>query len=933
MLKQRPHLISFTLYTILTLILTYPVPFQLARHIAGFAGEDNLQWRWYLWWFPHAILTLQQPVSQVSLLFAPTGGEQPLYNITQFLPALALPLTLAFGATVSFNLMVLLAFILTGYTTYLLVYYLLPPLLIGEGRGEVIRPPLLIGEGRGEVIRPPLFIGEGRGEVIRPPLLIGEGRGEVSARACAAFLAGLIFTFYPAHFGYATGTFLGQISVYLLPLYLLALIRLTQSPTPPATSYVLFLISAVLLLLTWPLHVAYGVLPLTAAYLAQLIYQRKFAPLIPLFMALTLTGLLILPFYYPLLASVLSGQQKHLGGETATLFSVDLLAFITPSNHHPILEPLDLLPSYTAHVLRDYNDIQEKLAYLGVIPCLLALLAWRQHGRKLVLWLGLAVITMLLSLGPLLKFNGEIFQLNIEGYVGYIILPYALLRGLPIIDWSAVLGRLNVMTMLCLAIMAGHGAYALLKIASPRIGGTEGGRTLSNQAALWGVTVLLSLLILTEYLTIFPFPMEIDHVPSYYTQLAELGRTEPQKIIDLPIMNNFSNNYNMHYQTVHQQPILGGHFMRTPAGTDEMKAFIQALLSPPHPPLTPPDSGGAGGGSPVFNPPSDIIRQAFLTQLGFTQIIAHPALMTDPADQAQLAYLSQWLGQPQTIDEVTVFKLPFPDSQLPIPNSMTLLMGDSWHLSSESNQIVLTETARLAVYITPPLIPPLTQGGVGGGNSELGGSLALSLSAPTADRYLTLHLDGRPLSRLYLTTELLHYNVPLSLTVGAHEITFHPEESCRTACAPVMIQQLAVTPPLSQGGAGGGSLSRSLSQPVAPIQLRGYELTRNEAVVGQPFLIYLYWQSQQRTDQNLSAFVQLTDGAGKSIAQADYLLGGWLYPTSAWSVGQMAAMPTLFFIPPNTPPGRYKLQVGIYQAETGQRLSNIQLTELNIITP
>jgi hypothetical protein len=233
-------------------------------------------------------------------------------------------------------------------------------------------------------------------------------------------------------------------------------------------------------------------------------------------------------------------------------------------------------------------------------------------------------------------------------------------------------------------------------------------------------------------------------------------------------------------------------------------------------------------------------------------------------------------------------------------------MGDAWHLSPESNQIVLTETARLAVYATT--------------NQPM--NLSLSLRTPTSDRYLTLHLDGQPMARLYLTTELLHYNVPLSLTVGAHEITFHPEEACRIACAPVMIQQLAVnsTMPLSQ----------PLSQPAAPLELLGYKLTRQAAVIGQPFLIYLYWQGQQPTTQNLSAFVQLTDSTGKAIAQADYLLGGWLYPTSAWSVGQMAAMPTLFFIPPDTPPGRYKLQAGIYQAETGQRMSTIELSDITI---
>src|SRR5687767_13216357 len=111
-------------YALLTIILTYPVTFHLASEIAGFKGEDNLQWRWFIWWFKHALLNLHTSVTHVSLLYAPTGGEQPLYAITVFIPALALPITLLAGPTASFNLSFLLSFALSGYTTYLLAYYL-----------------------------------------------------------------------------------------------------------------------------------------------------------------------------------------------------------------------------------------------------------------------------------------------------------------------------------------------------------------------------------------------------------------------------------------------------------------------------------------------------------------------------------------------------------------------------------------------------------------------------------------------------------------------------------------------------------------------------------------------------------------------------------------------------------------------------------------
>ena len=74
-------ILSAVCYAFLTAILTYPVLFHLAGEIAGFKGEDNLQWRWFLWWFKHSLLALQTSVTDVSILYAPLGGEQPLYAV------------------------------------------------------------------------------------------------------------------------------------------------------------------------------------------------------------------------------------------------------------------------------------------------------------------------------------------------------------------------------------------------------------------------------------------------------------------------------------------------------------------------------------------------------------------------------------------------------------------------------------------------------------------------------------------------------------------------------------------------------------------------------------------------------------------------------------------------------------------------------------
>lgn len=825
-IRYRADLLVAGLYTLLTLILTYPVAFQLTSHIAGFAGEDNLQWRWFLWWFKHALLTRQSSVADVSLLYAPTGGEQPLYWITSFVPALALPVTLAGGATLSFNLSFLLSFALSGYTAYLLAYY-------------------------------------------------------VTHHRPAAFIAGLIFAFFPARFGYATGTFLGQITTYFLPLYVLSLFMLAHRPTLRRAIWAALVLA--LVCLTWPLHVAYGVVIFTPIFFIYqiLTWLRRPETRSSLkYFALTfaLTFGLIIGFYLPLLRTVEQGQGDFGADNVAAGFSVDVLAFISPSNHHPIWQPWGLLPDYATRVLTDDNDIQERLAYIGFIPLLLLALALLKCGRHLRFWWTTALVAMILSLGPLLKFKGGggPLQINIEGYVGYIVLPYALFSSLPIISWSGVLGRLNTATMLCVGVMAAYGVSWV------------GGSRKREQLAL---VIFLSGLIVLEFLTLFPFRTEPDVVPAFYETLRQEALITPQKIIDFPLVGAPAyTNYAMHYQTVHQQPIAGGHFMRKPAGAREMTGFINQLLAPPL-------------SQTVLSEPDPVARLAWLNKFGFTKIVARLHLMAhDEPAQKQLAHLAVWLGEPQPVGEVAVIEIP---AASPSTQPVTaLLAGVGWQPGAPSRgtaSLHLQAPADVLLYVADSAVNPIT--------------LQLSLSAPTPDRYLSLDLNGRPVARLYLSQEVLHYKIPLALPTGtgAYQLTFRPEESCQQACAVVDFSRISIedlTPPQDRPSLDFGG----------QVALVDYTVSSTRVKPGQPLLIYLYWQGEQPLNRDYSVFIHLVSPGGELIGQANYLLGGWLYPTSRWPKGHLAATPSLIFIPPEAQPGPYRLQVGSYQAESGERL-------------
>jgi hypothetical protein len=47
----------------------------------------------------------------------------------------------------------------------------------------------------------------------------------------------------------------------------------------------------------------------------------------------------------------------------------------------------------------------------------------------------------------------------------------------------------------------------------------------------------------------------------------------------------------------------------------------------------------------------------------------------------------------------------------------------------------------------------------------------------------------------------------------------------------------------------------------------------------------------------------------------------WTRPTSTWPVGETVVDRHALWLPPDTPPGRYRLVLGLYRPGDGQRLS------------
>jgi hypothetical protein len=102
------------------------------------------------------------------------------------------------------------------------------------------------------------------------------------------------------------------------------------------------------------------------------------------------------------------------------------------------------------------------------------------------------------------------------------------------------------------------------------------------------------------------------------------------------------------------------------------------------------------------------------------------------------------------------------------------------------------------------------------------------------------------------------------------------------------------------------------------ILLLGYEA--GQPAPGQNLPVTLYWQAQSEIPVDYTVFMHMLDASGSIVAQADAPpKAGWL-PTSWWEPGKLVVDEHWLAVPAALQSGDYRLQVGLYLPETGERL-------------
>jgi hypothetical protein len=493
----------------LAVILTWPTATQVGTHLPGDGGDDPAI-AWNLWWVKHALLTLRTNPLYTDFLFYPIGINLAFYTLTTLNSLTALPLTLTLGVVTASNLHMWLTMVIGGYGVFLLAR-------------------------------------------------------ELGNRAGAAAFAGVTYAFASSQLFYLS---LGQFNIassHWLPFVVLFVVRTRrhlQSPRPP------LLAAWFLVLQAWAemTYASFGLIfvALYAAYEIVAAAVSRFCPrrvtdkrgvgLPPV--AWAWWGLALLVFLIgiaPLLAAMVPDMRTEgdfwvEGSGFAEWFSADLLGFVVPTMHHPLLG--DLISDTD---IRAFDKGQH--IYIGVTLLALSVVGvvrGRSEWKVRLWWSGAVIVFAWLTLGPTVHVNGAD-----TGAAG----PFALLQSLPFFKGNRYPSRYSVLLILSLAMLASLGAAEVVRRASRC--------RHSRWVARW-LPLAFTALYLCEHLSV-PLPQSDMRPPAAYQALA----TEPAgTLLDVPFAwrNGFRITgpiapgfmFGQFYQTVHGRRLLQGNTSRNP---------------------------------------------------------------------------------------------------------------------------------------------------------------------------------------------------------------------------------------------------------------------------------------------------------------------------------------------------------------------------------
>ncbi len=305
-------------------------------------GGDSYHFLWFFWWFKKALLNLSSPY-YTTLIFYPTGINLAFSSLTPFNSILSIPLQMAFGLIIAYNILWITSFIVSGYGTFLLVRYL-------------------------------------------------------TGNKQAAFVSGIIFMFSPYHFAHALGH-LNLTAIEWIPFYILYLFKIMQENKARNAIYAAFFLFLTALCEYY--YLIYLLFFTMIFFFYYLLIDKKnmFRKNIlkRLFIMAVTFGLLFSPFAYPLFEELLTSRSSYMYTEKSDFyyFSADILAFFIPTQFHPIFKEFVSGGGAEFTVFAGYTVL-----FLSLFACI------KIRTKEIRFWALSTIVFFIFSLGPILHING-----------------------------------------------------------------------------------------------------------------------------------------------------------------------------------------------------------------------------------------------------------------------------------------------------------------------------------------------------------------------------------------------------------------------------------------------------------------------------------------------------------------------------------------------
>jgi len=510
----RPALCS--LFLLVTFIFLLPLLFQMGSAVYGLPGDTwgNL---WWHWWRDYA-REHNLDYTRISLVNAPFGLNTTGYPFQVLWTSVYDTLYRAAGPYLYRNILTILSFFLSALFTYMLVHYL-------------------------------------------------------TGNRLAGAVSGVVFALSPYHLFHAY-QHLELSNIQWIPLFALSLVKLVNevegySSWKKLLKNTAFCATAYTLVTFENYYYGYFVAIFTLVFLSiYLIYRsswklpyyngKKIA--IALAITLLLVTVMVLPFIYDYVKTF-AAQPGGIPTEKPSVYyrQYPQLSFFGAKIRDYYLPPVDhpLWGGVTERIVskfRDFDNLFENTLYLGYIPLLLTILAllrlwqgrrWLKRPKRAVhppnqnlhrwtLIFTLVTLVMVIFSAPPVS---RVFGISVKFPSYFLHKVFPMFR---------VYARFGILTMLCVAVLAGIGLTYLLQ----RI------KTAHHKSIF--IAILIGVIML-EFANFPPYRTTRDpEVPEFYRWLTSqpsdvIIAEYPMLIFEVPLTYQY-----LSYQKLHQKRLLNG---------------------------------------------------------------------------------------------------------------------------------------------------------------------------------------------------------------------------------------------------------------------------------------------------------------------------------------------------------------------------------------